>query len=198
MKVISALEGEKRKIVVGITGASGSIYAHRFITKLLSIENQFEEMAVILSETAKKVWAYELKDNFPKSNKIIEFSNDNLFAPPASGSAGYDAMVVIPCSMGSLGKIANGISDSLLTRSADVMLKERRAILLVTRELPYSLIHLENMRTVTLAGGIVVPASPSFYSKPETIEELVDSVVDRVIGVLGFKIESYTWKGNNT
>ena len=117
----------------------------------------------------------------------------NFFAPMASGSAGYDAMIVCPCTMGTLGRIAAGVSSDLLTRAADVMLKERKKLILVPREAPFSLIHLNNMKLLTEAGAIICPASPSFYSKPATIEDVAMTVVDRVLALAGFDLESYAW-----
>ncbi len=183
----------KKRIVLGITGASGSIYAQRMVEKLIALTNAISEIAIIYSDTGKEVWKYELGDNFPKSELVREFSNSSFFAPPASGSAGYDAMVVIPCTAGTMGRIANGTSNDLIARSADVMLKERKPLVLVLRESPYSLIHIENMRTITLAGGIIFPASPSFYSKPNNMVELVDTVVDRVLGIIGLENKGFKW-----
>ena len=114
-------------------------------------------------------------------------------APFASGSAGFDTMIVCPCSMGTLGRIASGVSDDLITRSADVILKERRKLILVVRETPYSLIHINNMKTVTEAGGIICPATPSFYSLPKTAEEIAGTVINRVIDLVGFENDSYRW-----
>ena len=183
----------KKRIIVGITGASGSIYAERFLQKLSTFSNEIQEIALIFSETGKQVWEYELETELPKSNLIKQFENSCFFAPPASGSAGYDAIVIIPCTAGTLGRIASGTSNDLIARSADVMLKERKPLILVLRESPYNLIHIENMKTVTLAGGIVFPASPSFYSKPKDINELVDTVVTRVLGLLGFETDVFKW-----
>jgi 4-hydroxy-3-polyprenylbenzoate decarboxylase len=119
----------------------------------------------------------------------------NFFAPPASGSAGYDTMIICPCTMGTMGRIAAGTADDLMTRSADVMLKERRRLILVPRETPFSLVHIRNMELLTQAGAIICPASPSFYSKPASIEEAVMTVVDRVLHLAGFEIDSYRWGG---
>ncbi len=177
------------KTVIGITGASGSIYALRLIKRLL---DRGVEVAVIFTDNGRKVWQWELDEDLPQTVEV--FDNKNLFAPMSSGSSDYDAMIVCPCSMGTLGKIANGISDNLLTRSADVMLKERKKLILVPREMPYNLQHLENMRKITLSGGIIIPASPAFYSKPGTIEQLVDTVIDKVISQLGFAPD-YRWNG---
>ena len=159
---------EKRKIIIAITGASGAIYAELLLKFLSQQENI--EVGVIMSDNAKTVWQHELNnENF--SDFPFTFYHKNDFnAPFASGSAKYDTMVVIPCSMGTLGRIANGISNDLLTRAADVILKERRKLVLVARETPYNLIHINNMKTVTEAGGIICPATPSFYSQPSTIE----------------------------
>lgn len=183
----------KKRIVIGITGASGSIYPQRMVEKLIALPDAISEIAIIYSDTGREVWKYELGDNFPKSELVREFSNNSFFAPPASGSAGYDAMVVIPCTAGTMGRIANGTSNDLIARSADVMLKERKPMVLVLRESPYSLIHIENMRTITIAGGIIFPASPSFYSKPNNMIELVDTVVDRVLGTIGLENKGFKW-----
>ena len=121
------------------------------------------------------------------------FEKFDFNAPFASGSAGYNTMIVAPCSMGTLGRIATGISDDLITRAADVVLKERRKLILMVRETPYNLIHIKNMETVTLAGGIICPATPSFYSRPTTIEQAAATVVDRVIDLAGLKQDSYRW-----
>ncbi|MFP4556589.1 MAG: UbiX family flavin prenyltransferase [Bacteroidales bacterium] len=183
----------KKRIIVAITGASGSIYATRLLVKLSNLENQISEIALIISETGKQVYDYEIGKDIPESKLIRTFSNDSFFAPVASGSAGYNAMTIIPCTAGTMGRVANGTSNDLIARSADVMLKERRPLVLVLRESPYSLIHIDNMRKITLAGGTVFPASPSFYSKPDSITSLVDTVVDRVIGLLGLNIDAYKW-----
>ena len=114
-------------------------------------------------------------------------------APFASGSGQYDIMIIVPCSMGTLGRIAGGISNDLITRAADVILKERRKLIAVVRDTPYNLIHIRNMETVTLAGGIICPATPSFYSKPTTLEDVAATVVDRVIDLAGLTINTYRW-----
>jgi len=185
----------KKRIVVAITGASGALYAQRLIEKLMAFSEHISEIALIVSETGKQVWQYELETPLPKSSIITQYENDCFFAPTASGSAGYNAMVVIPCTTGTLGRIASGTSNDLIARSADVMLKERKPLVLVVRESPYNLIHIENMRAVTLAGGIILPASPSFYSKPTDINGVIDTVVDRVITAIGFEAGGYKWEG---
>lgn len=177
--------------MIAVTGASGSIYA-----KLLFdfFENSNDvEVAIVMSDNAKIVWEHELGNQDYKKYPFKFYSKTDFNAPFASGSAKYDTMVVIPCSMGTLGRIANGISNDLLTRSADVILKERRKLILVARETPYNLIHINNMKTVTEAGGIICPATPSFYSQPQTIEEVAKTVVDRVIDLIGFDSKSYRW-----
>jgi 4-hydroxy-3-polyprenylbenzoate decarboxylase len=185
----------KHKIVVAVTGASGAIYASVLLNKLLLLENQIEEIGVILSDNAKTVWEYELDNKDYEKLPFRIFDKKDFNAPFASGSAKYKTMVVCPCSMGTMGRIAHGVSDDLLTRSADVILKERRKLILVARETPLSLIHIENMRTITLAGGIICPATPSFYSRPKDFEALAATVVDRVIDLCGLDIDSYTWNG---
>ncbi len=143
------------------------------------------------------MWRTELKnDDFPSENLRV-FSQKDFHAPFASGSGQYDTMIIIPCSMGTLGRIASGISNDLISRAADVVLKERRKLICVVRDMPYNLIHIRNMETVTLAGGIICPATPSFYSNPTTIEEVAATVVDRVIDLAGLQNESFRW-GNAT
>jgi len=131
-----------------------------------------------------------------KDTKITLFNNDDMFVSVASGSSDYDAMVLVPCSMGSLALIAQGVSSDLISRAGDVMLKERKKILFVVRETPLSLIHLRNMVAVTEAGGIIVPASPSMYSHPENIEELCNTVTERIMQLLKIDTERYKWGGN--
>lgn len=183
----------KRKIIIAITGASGSLYAKVLINKLLSIKEQIDEAGIIFSGNAKNIWNYELNEKFTAISPLQEYEPNDFYAPFASGSCSFDTMIICPCSMGALGRIASGTSEDLITRAADVILKERRKLILVPREMPYNLIHLENMKSVTLAGGIICPASPSFYSKPETIEELVVTVIERILILAGFKIPLYIW-----
>lgn len=180
-----------KKVAIGITGASGSIYAKRFMQQL----NQFPdvEAGVVFSKNAPDVWKQELDEVMEVPFKVYDRSD--YFAPFASGSAGYQHVVLIPCSMGTLGRIAHGISDDLTTRAADVALKERRQLICVVRESPFSLIHLDNMRTVTQAGGIIVPAAPSFYSRPKDMNELVDTVTHRVLDLIGLDAKGYRWAG---
>lgn len=182
-----------QRVIVAVTGASGAVYAARVIEKLASLSNYIDELAVVFSENGKKVWDYELNNGIQFDSMVKVYNNSDMFAPMASGSAGYNAMVVVPCTMGTLGRIAAGTSNDLIVRAADVMLKERRKLILVPRELPYSLIHLQNMVTVTQAGAIVLPASPSFYSRPSSMNELIDTVVDRIIEMLGFNIDHFRW-----
>jgi flavin prenyltransferase len=181
------------KIVVCITGASGSVYAKMLLDKLLTINNQYEELSVVMTANAREVWQTEL-DNDAYKNYPVKFYEQNDFtAPFASGSGKYNLMIVVPCSMGTLGRIAGGISNDLITRAADVVLKERRKLICVVRDTPYNLIHIKNMETVTLAGGIICPATPSFYSKPATIEQVAATVVDRVLDLGGFDISTFRW-----
>lgn len=178
-------------IVVAVTAASGSIYARLLVESLVRSE-QVGRIALVYSENAREVAEHE-GVSMPTDAKIVEYSNSDLFASPASGSAAWDAMVVVPSSVGTVGRVANGVSQTLIERAADVMLKERRRLVFVVRETPYSLIHLRNMTTLTEAGAVIVSASPSFYSKPATVEELCLTVVERVVALLGIRAEHYEW-----
>ncbi len=181
------------KIVIAITGASGSIYPKILLNKLQLVKEQWESLAIIITDNAKLVWQTELENNSYDSYEARYYSKIDFMAPFASGSGDYDIMVIIPCSMGTLGRIAGGISSDLISRAADVVLKERRKLICVVRDTPYNLIHLRNMEAVTLAGGIICPATPSFYSKPKTIDEVASTVVDRVLDLAGIKIDTYRW-----
>jgi flavin prenyltransferase len=183
----------KRKIVVAITGASGSIYARLLLQKLQQLSSQINEVAIVMSDNAKQVWQFELDNTDYDQLPYKIYAKHDFMAPFASGSARFDTMVIVPCSMGTLGRIAGGISDDLITRAADVILKERRKLILVARDMPLNLIHIRNMQTVTEAGGIICPAIPSYYSKPKTVEEVAMTVVNRVIDLIGLEHESYRW-----
>jgi flavin prenyltransferase len=183
----------KQKLVIGITGASGAIYGKTLLEKLEKLGDQYGECRVIFSDNARAVWKFELPDADISAIPFRIHKPDDFFAPMASGSAGYDVMIVCPCTMGTLGRIAAGISNDLLTRAADVILKERKKLILVTREMPLSLIHINNMKLLTEAGAIICPASPTFYNKPSTIDELVATVTDRVLALAGFSIDSFRW-----
>ena len=182
---------DKHKIVLGIGGASGSVYAKRMLEKLSGIDSV--ELGVVMSKNAMINWELE-NGEFDKSNyRGTFYVKDDFNAPFASGSAKYATMIICPCSMGLIGRIAGGISDDLITRAADVILKERRKLILVPREAPYSLIHLRNMTAITESGGIICPATPSFYSSPENVGEVVDTVVDRVLDLANVDIDTYRW-----
>lgn len=184
-----------QKIVVAITGASGSIYANVLLTKLLQLKDHISDISVVITENAKQVWQTELGNDNYKNFDVRYFSKDDFNAPFASGSGQYNTMIIIPCSMGTLGRIAGGISNDLITRAADVILKERRKLICVARDTPYNLIHIKNMEIITLAGGIICPATPSFYSKPKTIEDVAATVVDRVIDLAGLPQKTFRWGG---
>ncbi|MEO8766039.1 MAG: UbiX family flavin prenyltransferase [Ginsengibacter sp.] len=181
------------KIVVAITGASGSIYPKILLKKLMVIKGQWSSLGIVITDNAKLVWQTELGDEDYKSYEAKYFAKNDFMAPFASGSGNYDIMIIVPCSMGTLGRIAAGISDDLISRAADVILKEKRKLICVVRETPYNLIHIRNMETVTLAGGIICPATPSFYSKPQTIEAVAATVVDRIIDLAGLTIDTFRW-----
>lgn len=184
----------KRKIVVAITGASGSIYAKVLLDKLSVLgTDQIAEVGVVMSDNAKDVWRYELGNDSYQNYDFTFYSKNDFMAPFASGSAQFDSMIVCPCSMGTLARIATGTSSDLTTRAADVILKERRKLVLITRETPLNLIHINNMATVTQAGGIICPASPSFYSLPQSMEDVASTVVDRVLSLIDLKIDTYRW-----
>jgi flavin prenyltransferase len=175
-----------RKIVVGITGASGSIYARRLLEVLGEIrrDNRDLEVACVVSPTGREVWSIECGGAPEDLGFPIQTS---WSAPFASGSSAWDAMAIVPCSMGTAGRIAHGVSDSLLVRTADVMIKERRTLVVVPRETPLSAIHLENLLAIARTGAIVLPACPSFYGKPAAIDDLVDTIVARVLDHLGLR-----------
>lgn len=181
------------KIVVAVAGSSGSIYAKVLFDRLVQTKSQWSAVGVVMSKNARLNWQLELGNEGYKDYPFDFYEKDNFAAPFASGSAKYETMVVCPCSMGTMGRIAAGVSDDLLTRAADVVLKERRRLILVPRETPFSLIHLRNMTTITEAGGIICPAIPSFYSQPKSMEALAATVVDRVLDLAGFELDSYRW-----
>jgi 4-hydroxy-3-polyprenylbenzoate decarboxylase len=177
----------ERRLFVAITGASGAVYAKRLLE---AAAPEFDRVYVSASEAAvpivrDELGAVELDDILPSSGAFEVFDAGDLYAPPSSGSHELEAMVIIPCSMGTLGRVASGVSNDLITRAADVCLKERRKLVLVVRETPLSLVHLENMAAVTRAGAVVLPACPAFYSGPKTVEDMVDFVVDRVLRQIG-------------
>jgi 4-hydroxy-3-polyprenylbenzoate decarboxylase len=184
------------KIIVAVSGASGSIYAKVLLDKLMLIKPQWTHLSIVITDNAKLVWKTELgQSNYDQyeKHKAKYYEKNDFMAPFASGSGNYNIMIVVPCSMGTIGRIASGVSNDLISRAADVILKERRKLICMVRETPYSLIHLRNMEIITQAGGIICPASPSFYSKPKTIEEVVSTVVDRIIDLSGLKIDTFRW-----
>ncbi|WP_316798492.1 UbiX family flavin prenyltransferase [Pedobacter frigidisoli] len=184
----------KKKVIVAVTGASGAIYAKVLFDHLNDLKDQITSVGIVMSDNAKEVWEFELGNKrFNDYNDFTFYSKNDFNAPFASGSAKYDTMIIIPCSMGTLGRIAHGISNDLISRAADVILKERRKLIAVVRDTPFSLIHINNMKMVTEAGGIICPANPSFYSLPKTIEEVAGTVVNRVLDLAGFEQESYRW-----
>lgn len=184
----------KHKVVLAVGGSSGSLYAKVLMDRLQQLSDQWEKVGVVMSDNARYNWELELGDKSYESYEGFDFYAKNDFmAPFASGSAKYGSMLVCPCSMGLMARIAQGISNDLATRAADVILKERRKLILVPRDTPYNLIHLRNMTQLTESGAVICPASPSFYSNPKTFDELALTVVDRVLDLAGFELDTYRW-----
>ncbi len=184
----------KKNIVVAITGASGSIYAKVLLEKLSSLQGQIDKVGVVMSDNAKHIWESEIGNRDFENFPFVFYDKMDFNAPFASGSSSFRTMIVCPCSMGTMARIASGISNDLVTRAADVMLKERRKLILIPRDTPLSLIHINNMKTITEAGGIICPASPSFYSQPKTFEQLAATVIDRVIDLCDLQQQTFRWK----
>ncbi len=176
-----------RKLIVGIGGASGMPYAKRLLDHLSTLAPEIE-VGVVFSKTARGIWAQEVGTD-PRDLPYTVYGPRDFGAPFASGSAGWRHMIIVPASVGGLARIAHGISDDLLTRAADVVIKERGTLIVVPRETPFSEIHLENMLRLARLGALVVPAAPSFYSRPTTIDELVDTLVARLLDRLGIDNE---------
>ncbi|HUX84058.1 MAG TPA: UbiX family flavin prenyltransferase [Chitinophagaceae bacterium] len=185
------------QIVLAVTGASGSIYARVLLDKLVILRDQVEAVALVMTENAKKVWETELGQEDFSRYPFPFYAPDDFSAPFASGSSRFDTLIICPCSMGTLGRIASGVSTDLISRTADVMLKEKRKLICVIRDTPFNLIHIRNMATVTEAGGIICPASPSFYSRPVTLEAIASTVVDRLIDLAGLTQETFRWGTGN-
>jgi len=183
------------RLVVAGTGASGAIYLQRLLAKL---DGRGHEVHLVLSAYARQVVREEIGE-LAVPEAVQQHGDKTMNVPFASGSAHFDGMVIVPCSMGTLGRIAAGISDTTILRAADVFLKERRRLILVPRETPWNLIHARNVCTVIEAGAVVLPASPSFYSQPRTFEELADTVVARILDQLGISDpEAFRWKDEPT
>ena len=181
----------RMKLVLAATGASGAIYLQRLLDRISPLEH---EIHLVLSEHAREVVREEIGElRVPEG--VTQHGDRSMFVPFVSGSAKFDAMVIAPCSMGTLGRIAAGTSDNAILRAADVFLKERRKLILVPREMPWSLIHARNVVAVTEAGALVMPACPSFYSKPQTVEQVADTVVSRILDQLGAENKgAFRWK----
>ena len=182
-----------KRIVIGVSGASGAPYAHRLLTHLASRDDV--EADVVFTKTARLVWTHEVDVPLDSLGLRI-YGPGDMTAPFASGSSRYDGMAIVPCSAGAMGRIANGISADLLGRAADVMLKERRPLVICLREAPYSLVHVRNMEQLLVAGARILPASPNFYSGAQTVQDLLDTVVGRVLDQLGIENDLVTrWSG---
>jgi len=208
------MSNNRRKIIVAITGASGAVYALKLLERLRELSEPLPgqggymhgqaaqsrelseppaEVAVIFTGNAEEIMLYETGTKYLPAGTEKLWSNNDFNAPFASGSSSYDTMIICPASMGMVGRIAHGVSDDLITRAADVILKERRRLILVPRETPYSLIHINNMKLLTEAGAVICPATPSFYSRPQSIDDLVITVIDRVLSLAGFTIDTFRW-----
>jgi 4-hydroxy-3-polyprenylbenzoate decarboxylase len=183
------------KVIVGLGGSSGSIYARLLLERLKAMPEQVADVGIVMSRNAVTNWEIEMREVRIEAFGFRVYANDDFHAPFASGSSKFNTMIICPCSMGTLARIAHGLSDDLMTRAADVMLKERRRLIVVPRETPFSLIHIDNMRKLTEAGAIVCPAIPSFYSGADTVEKACLTVVDRVLDLAGFEIDSFRWGG---
>ena len=181
------------KIAIAVTGASGSIYAKVLLEQLQRLKEQVAEVSLVWSDNAYTVWQHELGNKNYEKLPFKVWDKNDFMAPFASGSSSYSVLIICPCSMGTLGRIAGSISNDLVTRAADVMLKERHKLICVVRETPYNLVHLRNMTTVTEAGGIICPATPSFYSNPKTIEDVAYTVIGRVLQLAGLDAGGYKW-----
>ncbi len=184
------------KLIVGLGGSSGSIYARLLLDRLAVLSDQWDVVDIVMSRNAEINWSLEIKDKEIRTYGHKVYDPSDFSAPFASGSARYGTMIVCPCSMGSLARMAHGLSDDLMTRAADVILKERRKLIVVPRETPLSLIHIDNMRKLTEAGAIICPAIPSFYNGADTIEKACLTVVDRVLDLAGFNIDTFRWGEN--
>ncbi len=184
----------EKTLLVGITGASGAIYAFFLLQKLKELQVPSE---VIITSAGKMVWQHEIEKPWEiiKDYALKVYQEEEISAPPASGSSEYWGMVIIPCSMGTLAGLATGQARNLLLRAGDVMLKERKPLLLVVRETPLNYIHLQNMLTITTAGGIIFPAMPGFYTKPKSLEELVENFVHRILQFLNLSSNPKAWRG---
>jgi 4-hydroxy-3-polyprenylbenzoate decarboxylase len=181
------------RIIVGITGASGSLYARLLVEKLLTYKEV--EVSVITTDNGLAVMRYEDSDAWLTDPRLRRYDNHDLFSAPASGSARFEAMVIVPCSMGTAGRIAAGVSADLMGRAADVMLKERRKLILVPRETPMNTIHLRNLTTLSECGAVICPASPSFYTRPQSVAQACATVTNRIVSLLGLDPGIEEWEG---
>jgi 4-hydroxy-3-polyprenylbenzoate decarboxylase len=183
----------QKKLVLAIGGSSGARYAYLLMESLMRIQDQWEQVGLVMSKNARLNWELEVKNKSYQDYPFDWYEPDDYFAPFASGSAKYDTMIVCPCSMGLLARIRTGISNDLITRAADVILKERRKLILVPREAPFSTLHLENMHALSNYGAIVCPAVPSFYQGQNDLDSALQTVVDRVLDLAGFQLDIKRW-----
>ncbi|MFI3330682.1 MAG: UbiX family flavin prenyltransferase [Rikenellaceae bacterium] len=181
-----------RKFILALTGASGSIYFDYTLRALL-LDESIDEIAIIISDSAREVMDYEGVQLRLNDSRITLYDNNDFFAPTASGSSLYEAMIIVPCSTGTLGRLASGVCSDLIARSGDVMLKERRKLILALRESPLSLIHLNNMTLLAQCGATIMPLSPGFYPKPKSMDELCKEFANRIALSAGAKIKCFEW-----
>ena len=180
-------------MILAVTGASGAMYAKLLMDEMDRLHLQAGHLALVCSGNAEKVWEYELGEKMQVPPSFQTYDRNDFFSPLASGSSGYHTMIICPCSMGTIGRIASGTSGDLILRAADVVLKERGNLILVPRETPFNLIHLKNLKFLAEAGATIIPAIPSFYSRPSTIRELLMTVINRVLVHAGFETSHYRW-----
>lgn len=184
----------KKKIALAVTGASGSVYAKLLMREMEKHKDQIEKPACLFSKNSLSIWYEELIEHPEPSSFFTAYLSNDFSSPLASGSNTFDSMVICPASMGTIGRLAAGTSDDLILRAADVMLKEKRQLILVPRETPLNLIHLKNLTLLAEAGATIIPASPSFYSRPETVEEVAMTVVERILAHLGIHTkDGFRW-----
>jgi len=188
-----------RKIVIAATGASGSLYFKILLDKLLQISDQWDELALVMSDNAKQVWHTELQHRDYEKYPFKIYDKNDFSAPFASGSGQFDTMIIIPCSIRTMSEIATGVTSSLVSRAADVVLKEQRRLVLAVRETPLHVGHLRTLTTLAEIGAVVAPIVPAFYNKPKTVDDIINHTVGRLLDLLGIETKLVKrWEGGPT